>query len=93
MPRNFLLFGLMQRMCLVEKVGTGIMRMNHAMEEYKLKKTLIEADENWFTIIFNRRSEKWSETIQKAVEKAVEKILGLIKENLGIIAKRHCCDR
>ena len=77
----------------MEKVGTGIMRMNRAMEEYKREKTLIEADENWFTIIFNRRSEKWSETTQKTVEKTVEKILGLIKENPGIIAKRHCCDR
>ena len=80
-------------MCLVEKAGTGIMRMNRAMEEYKPEKPLIEADENWFTIIFNRRSEKWSEPIQKTVEKTVEKILGLIKENPGIIAKRHCCDR
>jgi len=62
------------------------MRMNRAMEEYKLEKPLIEADENWFTIIFNRRSEKekWSEPIQKTVEKTVGEIIGLIKENPGI---------
>jgi ATP-dependent DNA helicase RecG len=54
MPRNFSLFGLMQRMALVEKVGTGILRMNQAMDEYKLEKPIIEADENWFSIIFKR---------------------------------------
>jgi ATP-dependent DNA helicase RecG len=54
MPRNFSLFGLMQRMALVEKVGTGILRMNQAMDEYKLEKPIIEADENWFSISFKR---------------------------------------
>ncbi len=54
MPRNFLLFGLMQRMELVEKVGTGILRMNKAMKEYRLKMPKIETDANWFTIIFER---------------------------------------
>ena len=54
MPRNFSLFGLMQRMALVEKVGTGILRMNQAMDEYKLEKPIIEADENWFHIIFKK---------------------------------------
>ena len=81
MPRNFLLFGLMQRMGLVEKVGTGIMRMNHAMEEYKLEKPVIEADENWFTIIFNRRSEKWSEKWSEKglTERELEIITGIKK--------------
>jgi len=54
MPRNFSLFGLMQRMALVEKVGTGILRMNQAMDEYKLEKLIIVADENWFNNIFKR---------------------------------------
>jgi ATP-dependent DNA helicase RecG len=54
MPRNFLLFGLMQRMNLVEKIGSGILRIKNAIEEYKLEEPLIEVNENWFTIIFKR---------------------------------------
>lgn len=34
LSRNNLLFGLMQRMELVEKVGSGIVRMKNAMKEY-----------------------------------------------------------
>jgi len=49
---NKLLFGLLQRMNLVEKAGTGILRIRNAMKEYKLEKPKIETDENWFTIIF-----------------------------------------
>jgi ATP-dependent DNA helicase RecG len=91
MPRNFLLFGLMQRMGLVEKVGTGIMRMNHAMKEYNLGKPVMEADENWFTIIFKRPEleresfeGRGKTTPQKTTQKTTQKILGLIKENPDI---------
>ncbi len=87
MPRNFSLFGLMQRMALVEKVGTGILRMNQAMDEYKLEKTIIGAEGNWFNIIFKRPEAsfegrtKSQKTREKTVEKTREKILVLIKEN------------
>src|SRR3989339_608646 len=54
LSRNKLLFGLLQRMNLVEKAGTGILRIRNAMKEYKLEKPKIETDENWFTIIFKR---------------------------------------
>jgi len=91
MPRNFLLFGLMQRMGLVEKVGTGILRMNHAMKEYNLEKPVMEADENWFTIIFRRPELERASfegrektTPQKTTQKTTQKILGLIKENPDI---------
>lgn len=46
LPRNNLLFGLMQRMNLVEKAGTGIKRMQEAMESYKLELPKIEIDKN-----------------------------------------------
>jgi len=54
LSRNKLLFGLMQRMNLVEKVGSGIKRMRESMKEYRLKEPKIETDENWFTITFER---------------------------------------
>ena len=41
-------------MNLVEKAGTGILRIRNAMKEYKLEEPKIEADENWFTINFKR---------------------------------------
>ena len=54
LSRNNLLFGLMQRMDLVEKIGSGILRMKKAMKEYGLPNPKIETNENWFSIIFKR---------------------------------------
>ena len=53
-PRNPLLFGLMERMELVEKAGSGLMRMENAMKDYGLEKPEIKADKNWFHITFKR---------------------------------------
>lgn len=53
-PRNFLLFGLMQRMELVEKAGSGLVRIRRAMKEYRLSIPVIKADKNWFSITFKR---------------------------------------
>lgn len=53
-PRNPLLFGLMERMDLVEKAGSGLVRIEMAMQDYRLEKPLIEADKNWFRITFKR---------------------------------------
>jgi ATP-dependent DNA helicase RecG len=57
LPRNPLLFGLMQRMNLVEKIGSGLMRIRNAMQEYGLPDIELEADGNWFKIIFKRTRE------------------------------------
>ena len=91
MPRNFLLFGLMQRMDLVEKVGSGILRIKKAMKEYGLKNPKIEADSNWFTIIFKRpdlQKESFEirkeETPKKTTQKTTQKIINLIQENPNI---------
>ena len=53
-PRNHLLFGLMQRLELVEKAGSGLVRIQRAMKEYKLSNAEIKADKNWFSITFKR---------------------------------------
>ena len=86
LPRNNLLFSLMQRMDLVEKIGSGILRIRNAMRKYNLSAPKIEADENWFTIIFKRNSsERGVEKVGKKVgEKVGEnqlKILDLISKN------------
>jgi len=53
-PRNDLLFGLMQRMDLVEKIGSGLMRMNEMMDEYLLPHPTIDASAAYFGITFER---------------------------------------
>ena len=54
LSRNKLLFGLLQRMDVIEKAGTGIARMRKTLREYRLKAPVIETDENWFTVTFAR---------------------------------------
>ena len=53
-PKNLFLFSMMQRANLVEKVGTGIKRINDAMKDYKLKLPMIEYENIWFRIVFER---------------------------------------
>ena len=45
---------MMQRADLVEKAGTGIKRINDAMENYRLNKPDLEYENIWFRIVFNR---------------------------------------
>lgn len=52
--RNRKLFGLMQRTHMVEKAGTGIIRIREAMKNYRLPLPEIEANSDWFSIIFKR---------------------------------------
>jgi ATP-dependent DNA helicase RecG len=80
LSRNNLLFGLMQRMGLVEKVGSGIVRMKNAMKEYGRKGPRFDINDNWFVIIFDRPTERRSETTQKTTQK----ILEVIKESPNI---------
>ncbi len=81
MPRNFLLFGLLQRMDLIEKAGTGILRMKKAMERYLLPEPKIEADENWFTITF-QRPDLQKMTIQERLEGPRKKVLDGVLEKV-----------
>ena len=97
LSRNNLLFGLLQRMGLVEKVGSGIVRMKKAMKDYGLKGPHFDITENWFTIIFKRQikekaqkwSEKWSERWSELdlTERQIE-ILMLIRENPNISRRK-----
>ena len=88
LSRNNLLFGLLHRMELVEKIGSGIARMKNAMKEYALKGPEFDIDKNWFSIIFNRPQMKQiGEKFGEGSEKSSEKILTLIKGNQYITAK------
>ena len=93
------LFSMMQRADLVEKVGSGIKRINDAMNEYKLDQPLIEYENIWFRIVFTRpdlqqNSYQQRMGVGKGVEKGVEKlsrkqriIIDLIKQNPSISKK------
>jgi len=54
MSRNNLLFGLLQRMKLVENVGSGIKRMRQLMKKEGLEEPLFDINENWFVVSFKR---------------------------------------
>jgi ATP-dependent DNA helicase RecG len=60
--RNPLIFGLMQRIELVEKVGSGIKRMRDAMKEANLEEPKFEMG-GFFTVVLYRPMvfEKWLE--------------------------------
>jgi len=88
LSRNNLLFGLLQRMGLVEKVGSGILRINSAMNKYGIKNPRFEIDDNWFTIILDRkRIETLGRGSEKSSEKSSEKIIDLMIENQSVSAK------
>ncbi len=77
LARNPLLFSLFKRINLVEKVGSGIIRMRKAMKNAGLPPPKFEFT-NFFTITFYRP--KWTE---KTVGKTVGKILEKLGEKLG----------
>ena len=89
-PRNNLLFGLMQRMDLVEKIGSGLMRINEMMEEYLLPHPIIDVSDAYFGISFKRPDlqkksvEQRMKEYKKVTEKVTEKekfVLSLIENN------------
>ena len=77
--RNPLIFGLFQRIHLVEKVGSGILRMEELMLGSNLP-TPIYQKEGMFTFVFNRPDV----TVEETVEETSEKILSLIDKNNSI---------
>jgi len=87
-PRNPLLFGLMHRMEIVERVGSGLLRMKEATEKYELPGPDIVADKHFFTITFVR-PDLQKKTIQERMEgaekgiKTREKVGRKLGEKLG----------
>ncbi len=47
-------FNLMYRMNLVEQIGSGILRINNALSEYRMLPAEIESDNDWCCMIFKR---------------------------------------
>jgi len=82
LSRNNLLFGLLQRINLVENVGTGIRRMREEMKNYGLTGPEFEISEDWFTIIFKRpQLQKLGETLGERLGENQRKIVELMQQD------------
>ncbi len=53
-PRNPLLFALLHRMEMVEKIGSGIRRIRDICKEYGVAEPVIEVSDFWITVTFTR---------------------------------------
>ena len=88
LPRNPLLFGMMHRMGLVEKIGSGLKRISDMCREREMPGPEIEADSEWFRIVFSRKmdgSEKGSEkSSEKSSENTVTQILAKLSKTPGM---------
>ena len=56
MPRNPLLFGMLCRMGVVEKVGSGIKRIRELCRQHGVAEPIIDVSEHWVTVTFPRPS-------------------------------------
>ena len=53
-PRNPLLFGLLHRMEMVEKIGSGIRRIRDLCRQHGVPEPIIEVSDSWVTVTFPR---------------------------------------
>lgn len=74
----------MQRVELVEKAGSGLVRIDNAIKKYKLPRAIITADKQWFTITF-KRPDLEKKTIQERLETSerdtIKDTIKLLSEN------------
>ena len=92
MPRNILLFGLMQRMDLVERIGSGILRIHNAMKEYRLPAPVIEADADWFSVTFKRPDlqiqtfEERSRPVDRPIDGVKDMVNDRVKDRIKLLS-------
>lgn len=91
--RNPLIFGLMQRINMVEKIGSGITRMKDAMKDAKLPEPDF-AMGGFFTVKFFRPVdfEKWIQSWSLLLNTSLVKILYAIHDSNGVITKPEISD-
>ena len=75
--RNPLVFGLFQRMNMVEQVGSGINRIKSSVKKAHLPEPVFKT-KGMFSIVFYRPKKK---TTRKTTQKTTQKILDIIKDN------------
>lgn len=91
MTRNPLVFGLFTRMHLVEKVASGIPRMQEAMKEANLPEPEFHTD-GMFTAIFKRKAKNYAtdgivnDTVNDILNENEQVIIDLLKIKPGLNA-------
>ena len=87
MTRNPLIFGLFTRMHLVERVASGIPRMQEAMREANLPEPEFHTD-GMFTVIFKRsisiKNDTVNDTVHDTVNSKEQEVLNIIKHYQGL---------
>ena len=83
MTRNPLIFGLFTRMHLVERVASGIPRMQEAMREANLPEPEFHTD-GMFTVIFKRGISIKNDTVNDTVNSKEQEVLNIIKQYPGL---------
>lgn len=87
MTRNPLIFGLFTRMHLVERVASGIPRMQEAMREANLPEPEFHTD-GMFTVIFKRgisiKNDTVNDTVNNAVNSKEQEVLNIINQYPGL---------
>ncbi|PKM99123.1 MAG: transcriptional regulator [Elusimicrobia bacterium HGW-Elusimicrobia-2] len=86
LSRNPLLFGLVHRLGLVEKVGSGIERMRLAMGNAGLKEPVFEFG-TFFTVKLKRSGQADTQKTPRKHPENTQKIVGAILENPAITIK------
>ena len=79
MTRNPLIFGLFTRMHLVERVASGIPRMQEAMREANLPEPKFHT-EGMFTVVFKRKHGIMSDTVNDTVNEKEREVLNLLRQ-------------
>ena len=80
-PRNHLLFEIFQRLGLVERAGSGLMRINDSLKNEGINPAKIDATEMTFRIGFERNLKYQSDTINDTIKSKTVLILDYIKKN------------
>jgi ATP-dependent DNA helicase RecG len=88
-PRNPLLFGMMQRMNLVEKVGSGLKRIRDMCIAYPCASPEIEADQDWYKIVFYRPGAKAIPEVTPDVTPEVTPEVRLLKVVTGEMTRQE----
>ena len=85
MTCNPLIFGLFTRMHLVERVASGIPRMQEAMKEVNLPEPEFRTEE-MFTVVFKRKYNITSDTVNDTVNEREPEVLNLLRQQPGLNA-------
>jgi ATP-dependent DNA helicase RecG len=86
-PRNTLLADLLSRTYFMEKVGTGIKRIQEECKKNNNKVEITPSEHHFHVTLESFKEERMKQGSEKSSEKSSEKILSLIRENPKISAK------